>query len=98
MLNYNLSFKTPFHYLQIFLEEKIFAEEELAGLNSQQRASVCNLSEEVSSLLIDLTLFLYHMYQFTALAVASSVVAVVRDLLGFEGWPSRMQVKTGILS
>lgn len=96
VLNYNLSFKTPLHHLQILLEQRVVSEDELEGLSAQQRSSVLQLSADMTLLLIDLSLSIYPLYEFTSLAVASSVVAVFRSLIGLESWPSRMAANTGI--
>lgn len=96
ILNYNLGFKTPLHYLLMLLEAQIVSESELLQLKALSRTSIELLSEERVLLLLDQTLFNYHLYKYTSLAVASSLGAVLRNLLGLEAWPNRLQTLAGI--
>ena len=96
LLNYNLSFKTPLSYLYSFLEKGIFREEDFKALKVNNSHKFINIVEEMALEIIDSSLDHYELYSFTALAVGSSVVSCVRQLLCCKSvWPLWMQNQTG---
>lgn len=86
-LNYNLTFKTSLIFLNLFLEEGIVKEDEFLQLGVNNPQGFVETVEAMAFEVLNVSLEFYEFYSFTALAVASSVVACVRKLIGLPAWP-----------
>lgn len=78
------------------MEQGIFKEADFVRLKVKQVPKFIKIIEEITLEIMDASINHYEFYSFTALAVASSVIACVRKFTGCENiWPEWMQSQTG---
>lgn len=82
ILNHNLAYKTPLHYLYVFLEQGIFQQNDLQSLQIAKKKEFTLIAEEIALDIIDLSLDRYEFNGYTSLAMATSAVACVWRLTG----------------
>ena len=97
VLNYNLSIKTPYTFIEYFLSKGVVSSNDIGKLPKEHIESRMVQFERLVSLALQASTNHYEFYRFTSIAVATSVIACARRLMGFDyAWTLDLENLTGV--
>lgn len=97
VLNYNLNIKTPHSFIDYFLSKGIVSNKDLGNIPAHQIEEKLIQFEKLVTFFLQISTSHYDFYSFTSIAVATSIIACARKLMGFENiWTEDLQNLTHV--
>ena len=97
VLGYNLNIKTPYTFLEYFLSKGVISNTDLNCTENREIETRIAQFEKSVQFFLKLSSQYYEFYRFTSVAVATSVIACARKLLGFDYiWTSDLENLTQV--
>lgn len=84
VLGYNMNIKTPYTFITHFLSKGVVSDSDIGRLSAQHTETKMIEFEKLVLLFLQISNTYYEFYQFTSIAVATSVIACARRLSGFD--------------
>ena len=97
VLKYNLHIKTPHTFMDYFMSKGVVSDADFASLSPAQIQVKMAQLEKVSAFFMQTSANYYEFYRFTAIAVATAVLACTRKLLGLDAvWTNDLETLTAV--
>lgn len=84
VLGYNVNLKTPYTFVDYFLSRGVVSEMDIGRFNTTQIHEKTAQFEKLVAFFLQISASHYEFYKFTSVAVATSVIACARKLMGFD--------------
>lgn len=97
VLGYNINIKTPLTFVNYFMSRGVISSDDLISTSAHEINKKLEQFEQLVSFFMHLSITHYDFYKFTSIAVATSVIACARKLIGFETcWNTELENLTHV--
>ena len=97
VLSYNFNIKTPQTFLELFLSKGITSNKDLGMPCNEKFENKMLQFESLIAFFLQISISHYIFYKYTSIAVAASIIAAARKLIGFENvWTNDLENLTRV--